>query len=223
MPLKQTALFDIRLCIMMTIILYTSCKVSDTNLIGKYETDFYDRSIVCLDSSKKFRFWSDDLKLVITGQNFFFTQGIWERISPKKLLLNSISDSIPTPLFDVDRRELDPSKKSKFIFVDQKRDTISIYQVFKNRKTVFARPHGPLLTEFEDSSVKNDTLYFVIVSGFSSVEIPITSNIPTEYLITLNREFRPGYFQNTEFLIRRNKLIRMPDKAKFKKDKPNGI
>ena len=93
----------------------------------------------------------------------------------------------------------------------------------KNGKNAFWRSHGPYLTIFEDSLANSDTLFFTFTWGFKPVQIVIDTNDPTEYTVTLNREFRPYYFRNTEFIIRRNKLIRTTGNTKFNKEKASAI
>ena len=212
-----------KICVTAIILLFYSCKVSDTDLIGQYKAESYHRSTIILDSTKQFKFLNDGLELAVRNENFLCTQGTWKRTTANKLVLNSISDTIAIPPFDISKQRITDSDKSRFIFFDLNRDTVLIYTVYKNGKIVFFRSHGPFLTSFEDSLVKSDTLMFKFTWGFKRVQIAIDSKEPTEYIITLNREFRPNYFRNTEFTIRRNKLIRISNKTKFSKTKSNGI
>ena len=212
-----------RLLVTATILLFYSCKVSDTKLIGHYKAKSYHRSTIVLDSSNQFRFWNDGLEFMLSNESFLCTQGTWTRTKENRLVLNSMSDSIAIPRLKTTKQTITGSDKSKFVFFDLNKDTVLMYMVNKNAKTAFWRSHGPYLTSFEDSLTKSDTLLFTFTWGFKPVQIAIDSNEPTEYIITLNREFRPNYFRNAEFIIRRNKLIRTTGKTKFNKTKSDGI
>ncbi len=212
-----------RLLVTATILIFYSCKVTDTKLIGHYNSKSYHRSTIILDSSNQFNFWNDGLEFMLSNESFLCTQGTWTRTTENRLILNSISDSMPIPRIKTTKKALTGSDKSKFVFFDLNKDTVLMYMVNKNDKTVFWRSHGPYLTNFEDSINKSDTLLFTFTWGFKPIQIVIDSNEPTEYTITLNREFRPNYFRNSEFIIRRNKIIRTTDKTKFSKIKSNRI
>lgn len=212
-----------RLLVTAFILHFCSCKTSDTNLLGKYTAKSYHRSTIILDSNNQFTFWNDGLGFMLSNESFLCTQGTWKRTKANKLELNSISDSIAIPRLKTTKIAITGSAESRFVFFDLNKDTVLIYTVSKNSKTVFWRSHGPFLTSFEDSISKSDTLSFTFTWGFKPIQIVIDSNEPTEYFMTLNREFRPKYFRNAEFTIRRNKLFRTSDKAKFHKTKNNGI
>lgn len=205
------------------ILLFCSCKVSDINLLGKYDAKSYHRSTIILDSNNKFKFWNDGLEFLQSNENFLSTQGSWARVRKNRLLLSSISDSIAIPRFSIAKQKLNISSKSKFVFLDLNKDTVLMYKVYKNNDIAFYRSHGPFLTNFEDSLATSDTLTFTFTWGFKPVQILINDNEPTEYVVILNREFRPNYFDNTEFIIRRNKLIRLTEKTKFRKISSTGI
>lgn len=205
------------------ILLFCSCKVSDINLLGKYDAKSYHRSTIILDSNNKFKFWNDGLEFLQSNENFLSTQGSWARVRKNRLLLSSISDSIAIPRFSIAKQKLNISSKSKFVFLDLNKDTVLMYKVYKNNDIAFYRSHGPFLTNFEDSLATSDTLTFTFTWGFKPVQILINDNEPTEYVVILNREFRLNYFDNTEFIIRRNKLIRLTEKTKFRKISSTGI
>ena len=205
------------------ILLFCSCKVSDINLLGKYDAKSYHRSTIILDSNNKFKFWNDGLEFLQSNENFLSTQGSWARVRKNRLLLSRISDSIAIPRFSIAKQKLNISSKSKFVFLDLNKDTVLMYKVYKNNDIAFYRSHGPFLTNFEDSLATSDTLTFTFTWGFKPVQILINDNEPTEYVVILNREFRPNYFDNTEFIIRRNKLIRLTEKTKFRKISSTGI
>ncbi len=210
-----------KLILASIIFLLYSCKVSNTNLTGHYSAKSYHRSSIALDSNNQFKFWNDGYEFMLNNQTFLCTQGSWKRTQPNRLLLNSISDSIAIPHFDIIKRKITNSEKSKFVFINLNKDSVLIMTIYKNGKDIFYRSHGSYLTSFQDSLVKSDTLDFIFTWGFKPVQIIIDSDKPTEYLVTLNREFRPNYFHNTEFIIHRNKLIRVTDKTKFRKTKRN--
>ncbi len=191
--------------------------------MGHYKAKSYHRSSIILESNNQFKFWNDGLEFLLSNENFLCTQGTWTRTQANRLILNSISDSIAIIRYEKTKQVITGSSKSKFIFFNLNKDTVLIYTVSKNGKTVFYRSHGPYLTSFEHTLTKSDTLMFTFTWGFKPVQIAIDSNEPTEYVITLNREFRPNYFRNTEFTIRRNKLIRTVDKTKFSKTKSKDI
>ncbi len=203
------------------ILLFCSCKVSDINLWGQYDSKSYHRSTIILDSNNQFKYWSDGLELLLSDDNFLCTQGTWTSVRKNRLLLNSISDSIAIPRFSIKKNQLDLSSESKLIFLDLKKDTVLIMAVKKNNSFAFYRSHGPDLTFFKDSLANYDTLTFSFGWGFEPVQILIYDHVPTEYIVTLNREFRPNYFHNTEFIIRKNKLIRKTNNTQFRKIKSN--
>ncbi len=212
-----------RILVIATILLFFSCKISDIKLIGHYKAKSYHRSSIIIDSSNQFRFWNDGFEFQLSNESFLYTQGTWTRTEANKLFLNSISDSIVIPRFKIAKQSIVGSDKSRFVFLNPDKDTVLVYSINKNDKTLFWRSHGPYLTNFENSVAKFDTLFFTFGWGFKPVQIIIDNNNPVEYIVTLNREFRPNYFRNSEFTIRRNKLIRTTDKTKFSKTKRNGI
>lgn len=208
-----------KLLLTAVILLFCTCKISDTNLLGQYAAKSYHRSTIILDSNNQFRSWNDGYDLLLSNESFLGTQGSWTRVRQIRLFLNSISDSITIPRFSIAKQKLHSSNKSKFVFIDLNKDTVLMGSVYRNNRNVFYKSHGPFLTSFEDSLAIFDTLTFNFTWGFKPIRIPIDSNEPTEYTITLNREFRPAYFRNAEFIIRRNKLIKVTDKTKFGKTK----
>ena len=107
--------------------------------------------------------------------------------------------------------------------MDNKKDTVLIYTVYNNNENIFYRSHGPFLTGFEGSVAKSDTLTFTFTYGFKPVQILIEESDPMEYIIILNREFRSKYFLNSEYIIRKRKLIRVNDKVKFRKLKSRAV
>ena len=205
-----------RLWLTIIIFLACSCSVVEKNLAGQYNAKSFHRSAIILDSNHQFIFFNDGFGLAVTGERRFWTKGNWTR-NQRIQVLNSIADSIATPQFDMIKQARDFSGQSEFVFRDVNKDTILIYTVHKNHKINFYRSHGPYLTSFKDSLSKGDTLFFSFTWGFNPVQILIDTEQPTKYLITLNREFRANYFRDSEFIIRRKKLIRATDKAKFKK------
>ncbi len=212
-----------RTWVTLTILFNCSCKVADTNLPGEYKAKSYHMSNILLDSNGHFTFSNDGLEFLLNGESRIWTQGTWKRTPKNQLILSSISDSIATPRFEVNKQILTDSSQSEFVFIDPNKDTVLIYTVYKNDKIAFYRSHGPFLTMFKASLSKADTMFFSFTWGFHPVQIPIANDKPTKYVITLNRVFRPNYFRNTAFIIRKNKLIRATDKAKFRKTKSNGI
>ncbi len=206
---------------LLLIIFLTSCSNNNRIIVGNYKTESYHQSFIKIDTASKFMFYSDSYRLLIEGQNRFWTEGTWSKKNKKTLLLNSTKDTILNQRFILQKQKLADSLESQFVFIDQNSDTVLTSAVYKNSELFFYRSHGPYLTNFKDKLFKGDTLLFGFSWGFEPLEFLIVDSSTMKYTVILKREFKPNYFKNTEFIIKSKKLINKKEKAIFKMDKRN--
>ena len=202
--------------------LANSCKVSDQLLIGRYKLGSFKNSELIIDSNNHFRYLSDNYRLVINNDHYFYTEGTWSRTSNDMLLLNSAMDSIPFIRYEITSVKGN-GNNSKFTFINAQSDTILIRDVYKNSKIAFYRSHGPFLNSWEGETKKLDTLTFTFTIGYRPIEIYIDSIESRDYCVTVFREIKPNYFENAMFKIRKNKLVELPIKEKYVKIGKNGM
>lgn len=202
-----------------------SCKVTEGDIIGKYELKDFPKTVLQINPNKTFEFVKIHPNPYLhpfehPEENFFITRGTWTYSEKKQLTITSQKDTVTNGLVKINKDELRGMEKSKFTFYDKYGDITPILYVSYSDKTMAGRLHGTM-SEFEEDLTKRDTLKFHFY-GYKPWTFISGENRNADYHITLFPEFKENYFNETEFRIKENKLIHINTKAKFKKNQ-NGM
>jgi len=203
---------------MFSALLFTGCR-AERLVAGEYYSTSFSRSILRLDANSSFSFTSDNIRLAITGDNFFYSKGHWRR-DKDTLILSSSKDTSNVARYKVSK-ELSDSMFSTFTFFSNAGDPISFTRVDKNNNLYRAIADRQYMS-ISELVQRGDTLTFYFSFGYKPVTIVIDDEKPRIYLVTVNREFRPEHFKNSKFKIRKNRLIELASGDTFKKKK-NGM
>jgi hypothetical protein len=202
------------------LIIWTSCKVTERNIIGTYSLKNYPKTILKLNNDKSFEFIKNISNPYLhpfehTDEYFFKTSGTWIFSNNNKISITSISDSIKYDLVKISTQKPRQLDRSYFTFFDSYGDTIPILYAQYSDSTVTMKMHGSMSNYWEDLT-KRDTLQFYFY-GYRPYTIINNFNENRDFNIILIPEFRPSYFKNAEFALKFNKLIDSKYKVKFKK------
>ena len=192
----------------LSIILIAACKVTEDDFVGMYHSKGFPKVTLAINPDNTFE------KIIIYGNPFLYgndspeyyfyrTSGDWQ-LSDNRLILNSISDTLDS------RPEVQKSINagqpdvSQYVFFDVYGDTIPINQV-KTPKG-YLHSFAGRMSNCEYTASKNDSLDFEF---FGSPHYISVSESDTGYIYTvkLKPHFLPEYFRNSEFKIKRKKII----------------
>jgi len=204
----------------MFLIFFTSCKVTETSIVGEYAMKHFPKATLTLKSDNTFEFISNYhnpylLPFEHPDEKYFRTTGQW-KLNDKTIILNSIKDSLTYPLYNIETTDKSSSGNCNYVFYDTYNDTVPILFVRTNDGDV-ARFHSSM-EDFSWKSSKKDTLQFFFF-GYNPLTIINSQNGEKNYKINLQPEFRPNWFKEAEFKVAWNKVIQLKSKTYFKKQK----
>lgn len=202
-----------------------SCKVTEGDIIGKYELKNFPKTAIKINPDKTFEFIKIQsnpylLPFEHPEDNYLITRGTWTYNVNNNLTLTSQKDTLSYELVKVVKDEPTDIEKSKFTFYDKYGDLTPILYVTYSDKSTVGRFHGSM-PEFEEDLTKRDTLDFHFY-GYKPWTLISGVRRNADYHITLFPEYKKNYFNEAEFHVKKNKLIHINTKAKFKKNQ-NGM
>jgi hypothetical protein len=206
---------------LFAIVLY-SCKVTEKDIIGHYKLDKFPKTTLTINSDKTFEFSKNNRNPYLhpfdhPDEYYADTKGKWHMVNNKTISLTSQSDTLIYPLVSLQTYPARDKNWSYFTFYDTYGDTVKVLYVQYNDSSISAAMHRSM-DYFTEDMTKRDTLEFhfygyrpyIFISGYK---------INQDYIITLKPAFQPNFFQATEFRMKRNQLIDIKRKGKFRQTK----
>ena len=207
------------------ILVLLSCKVREKNFIGSYKLDRFLKTTLRINPDKSFEFSKNNANLYLhpfdhPAEYYSITRGIWTKVNNNTISLTSQSDTLIYPLATI--QALPPRNKdlSYFSFFDSFGDTVSILYVQFTDGSIAAKMHMSMDIYIEDLT-RRDTLEFHLY-GYRPYLFISGQKKNMDYIINLKPGFQPDFFRATEFRIKRNRLIDIQKRGKFRKQ-TNGI
>ncbi len=203
-------------------ILVTSSCASEHNIFGTYRLHDFPKTTLKINSDQTFEFVKNNPNPYLhpfdhPGENYFITRGTWTKSDNKTISITSQKDTLVYPLADVNKSLAKEANLSHFVFYDLSGDTVRLlYTILSNGGWV-GRLHGTS-PFFSTDLTKSDTFEFHFY-GYRPFKFMSRQKINQDYSIRLKPEFQPGFFDSTEFRIKRNRLIDIKRHGKFKKVK----
>ncbi len=207
------------LIVFLTSILHlTSCKVTESKLVGQYKMNHFSKSTLTIKSDTTFEFIQIYRNPYLhpfqhPEDNYFRTTGHWS-FQNNILTLNSTNDSLTYKLYDIVTSDTSEAKYCSYVFYDIYNDTVPILFVRTNKGDL-SRLHGSS-EDFTYDKTKRESLQFFFF-GYRPLTIINSQNGETNYKVNLQPEFRPNLFVGTKFKANRDKLTNMDNKTVFRK------
>ncbi len=213
MPFMFTSSIFKTIRLFTVISLFASCRSTGTKITGQYKSKkSYLNSKLFIKDDKSFNYINEGFLLSIKGENYYYTAGSWTTYQDT-LYLDSYSDAIIKDTISIIDSKIN-SLKSSFTFFSSEGDTLSFFRVDKNNKNIAWIFHSSYMSDQFDVN-QGDSLTFWFYSGYPPATIIISKNDNRNYNIYLQRKFLSSHFNNTKFLIKRNKLIELATKEKY--------
>ncbi len=208
------------LIIILTILLkFTSCKVTESNIVGKYKMHNFPKTILTLKSDTTFEFIQNYRNPYLhpfehPDDIYFRTTGRWT-LQKNYLFLYSTNDSLTYKLYNVVTSDTSKSELSNYVFYDIYNDVVPILYVMINKTGPIARLHGSMGNFTYDKSKKENLQFFFF--GYRPLTIMNSQNGETNYKVILQPEFRPNWFKGTKFKVKKDKLKHLGKNIIFRK------
>jgi len=208
--------------IILTLILISSCKVSEKDIVGLYKLDRFPKTTLKINSDKTFEFSKNNRNPYLhpfdhPDEYYAETKGIWQTVDKRIISLTSQSDTLIYPLVSLQTNPARNIDQSYFTFYDTYGDTIKILYVQYTDNSISAAMHRSM-EYFTEDITKRDTLEFHFY-GYRPYIFIGEQKKNQDYRITLKPSFQPNFFRGTEFRIKRKQLIDIERKGKFRMTK----
>jgi hypothetical protein len=208
------------LIIILTILLkFTSCKVTESNIVGKYKMDNFPKTILNLKSDTTFEFIQNYrnpylLPFEHPDEVYFRTTGLWT-LQNNFLFLNSTNDSLTYKLYDIVATDTSKSQLCNYVFYDIYNEIVPILYVMTKKNGPISRFHSSIENFTYEKTEKENLQFFFF--GYRPFTIMNSQNGETNYKIFLQPEFRPSWFKGTKFKVKRDKLKHLSKNIIFRK------
>lgn len=203
---------------LFVIILY-SCKVTEKDIIGYYKLDRFPKTTLKINSDKTFQFSKNNRNPYLhpfdhPGEYYADTKGTWQIVDKKNISLTSQSDTLIYPLVSLQTTPAKDKMWSHFTFYDTYGDTVKVLYVQYTDSSISAAMHRSM-DYFTEDLTKRDTLEFHFY-GYRPYVFIGGQKTNQDYRIILKPSFQPNFFRGTQFRIKRNQLIDIKRKGKFR-------
>lgn len=209
---------------LLTILIFiiASCKVTEKDIAGSYQLDRFPKTTLIIDTDKTFEFSKNNPNPYLhpfdhPDQFFSVTKGSWKTIGKKIISLTSQMDTVIYPLVTIQATQARNNEWSYFTFYDTFGDTVKVLYVQFTDSSISAAMHRSMDYYTEDIS-KRDTLEFHFY-GYRPYTFISGKKINQDYAITLKPAFQPNFFIETEFKVKRNQLVDIKRKGRFRMSK----
>jgi hypothetical protein len=208
------------------VLVFYSCKVTEKDIIGHYKLDKFPKTTLTINSDKTFEFSKNNRNPYLhpfdhPDEYYADTKGKWQMVDKKTISLTSQSDTLIFPLASVQANPARDNKWSYFTFYDTYGDTVKVLYVQYDDSTISAAMHRSM-NYFTEDMTKRDTLEFHFY-GYRPFTFINEQTTNQDYRITLKPAFQPNFFQTAEFRIKRNQLLDIKRKGKFRNTKKPDI
>jgi hypothetical protein len=203
----------------LLLILFSSCKVTEKDMIGLYKLDRFPKTTLKINSDKTFEFSKNNRNPYLhpfdhPEEYYANTKGIWQTVDKKTISLTSQTDTLIYPLVSLQTYPARDKNWSNFTFYDTYGDTVKILYVQYIDSSISAAMHRSM-DYFTEDLTKRDTLEFHFY-GYRPYTLISGQKVNQDYKITLKPSFQPNFFEGTEFRIKRKQLIDIKRKGKFR-------
>ena len=197
----------------------SSCKVTEKDMIGLYKLDQFPKTTLKINSDKTFEFSRNNRNAYLhpfdhSDEYYADTRGTWRTVDKKTISITSQSDTLVYPLVLLETYSARDLKRSNFTFYDTYGDTVKLLYVQHTDSSISAAMHRSM-DYFTVDLTKRDTLEFHFY-GYRPYTFINGQKVNQDYKITLKPVFQPNLFIGSEFRIKRNQLIDLKRKAKFR-------
>ena len=197
------------------LLLFSACKLTQSNIIGRYELPTGVRTELIIDSNNNFYFSKfNGISALLKNENFITTSGIWTMITDRKLILQSNLDPSEHLAFKIQEDSAREGGITGFTFLDINGDTLRI-SIYDHNNRFFGKVHSSY-SRIKIKVAKGDSLSFNF-PGYRQWKLVKDNYRNSDYRITLFPEYVSSYFNQTEFQIKHNSLIEISNNTKFKK------
>lgn len=206
----------------LLVLVVSSCKVTEKDIIGSYRLDKFPKTTLKINADQTFEFSKNNknpylLPFDHPDEYYFDTKGTWQTVDKKIISLTSQSDTLIYPLVSLKTKPVRDKAWSYFTFYDTYGDTVKILYVQYNDSSIAAEMHRSM-DYFTEDLTKRDTLEFHFY-GYRPYVFIGGQNTNQDYNITLKPTFQPNFFNDTKFRIKRNQIVDIKRKGKFKRMK----
>lgn len=206
----------------LIILLLYSCKTTEKDIFGYYQLVNFPKTTLKINSDRTFEFTKNNKNPYLhpfdhPDEYYSNTKGIWQIFDKKTITLTSQSDTLIYPLVEIHSLSARDKDKSYFTFYDTYGDTVRLLYTQLSDSMWVGRSHGTS-PYFSMDITKRDTFEFHFY-GYRPYLFIAGHKTNQDYNITLKPSFQPNFFRGTEFRIKRNKLIDIKRKGKFKMSK----
>ena len=201
------------------ILLFSSCKVTENDMIGLYKLDRFPKTTLKINSDRTFDFSKNNKNPYLhpfdhPDEYYANTKGTWQTIDNKTISLKSQEDTLMYPLVSFETQPARDSNQSCFTFYDTYADTVKVLYVQHPDNSISAALHRSMDYYTEDLT-KRDTLEFHFY-GYRPYRFVSGQKINQDYKIILKPVFQPNFFRGTLFRIKRKQLIDIQRNSKFR-------
>jgi hypothetical protein len=207
---------------LVLIIIFASCKVTETNFVGSYSMDKVPKTTFTFNSDKTFSFTRINTNPYLhpfdhPDEYHFTTKGNWGFVDKNIVEIVSQVDTVIYPLVTIDKSNPQNDSTSKFNFIDVYGDKVKILYVQKTDSSIVAALHRSM-DFFSCNLKKEDTLEFHFY-GYLPYKFVGGQQENSDYLITLRPYFKPNFFFRRQFKVTKNKIRDIKVGVDFKRKK----
>jgi len=206
----------------LLLIIISSCKVTEKDIIGLYKLDRFPKMILKINADKTFEFSKNNRNPYLhpfdhSDEYYFDTKGTWQTVDNKTISLTSQSDTLVYPLISFQTYPARDKNSSHFTFYDTHGDTVKVLYVQYIDSSISAAMHRSM-DYFTEDLKKRDTLEFHFY-GYRPYTLISGQKVNHDYKLVLKPSFQPNFFIGTEFRTKRKLLIDIKRKGKFRMTK----
>lgn len=188
-------------------------------MIGLYKLDGFPKTTLKINTDKTFEFSKNNRNPYLhpfdhPDEYYSDTKGTWQPLDKRTISLTSQSDTLIYPLVIVETQPARDDTLSYFTFYDTYGDTVRVLYVQYTDSSIFAAMHRSM-DYFTEDLTKRDTLEFHFY-GYRPYVFINGQKTNQDYRITLKPSFQPNFFHGTQFRIKRNQLIDIQRKGRFR-------
>ena len=212
-------MIKITLIATLFILFFSSCKVTEKDMIGLYKLDRFPKTTLKINSDRTFEFSKNNKNPYLhpfdhPDEYYLDTKGTWQSVDKTTISLTSQSDTFIYPPVSVETHPARDNNWSYFTFYDTYGDTVKVLYVQYTDSSISAALHRSM-DYFTEDLTKRDTLEFHFY-GYRPYVFISGQKANQDYKIILKPSFQPNFFRGTPFRIKRNQLIDIKRKGKFR-------
>jgi len=202
--------------IFILIIFFTSCKLTEKNIIGHFNLNNGTNTYFDFDTTRHFSFIQcNPLKALLTNKSdFFMTQGVWKFNDSGYITLNSLKETETYKKVKVNK--IEKADKSSFTFYDMNGDTLPIVGATKNGQWFGSISMHKLPKSFELTLSQGDTVTADLI-GYDKFRFVYSDTSQSVYHVVLYPNYVVDYFKNKRLVLKRKRIIDLELKETYRK------